>query len=216
MTSFRASAARPRLLARLMLALVMLAPFAAAQAFTATITAGTRAMYLRVGTGSATGNYSSGGTMQNNTTIDDLTATVPAAQIGNATPLAMTSTSSQGGSYYDGYAFCDAPAEVYIGGFYRRPSSTGSATLVATAPTNLTNAGGQTISFTDISWTSSGNGETGAQPIPAGTFAGGAQTLATFPTNSWRESCHTFTYANDTVVASGTYTGRVVYTLSAP
>ena len=42
------------------------------------------------------------------------------------------------------------------------------------------------------------------------------QALASFPVNTWRESCHAFRYANDAVVAAGTYTGRVVYTLSVP
>ena len=49
-----------------------------------------------------------------------------------------------------------------------------------------------------------------------GSFTGGTQTLATFPVNTWRESCHTFSYANAASVASGTYTGRATYTLSAP
>jgi hypothetical protein len=78
------------------------------------------------------------------------------------------------------------------------------------------NATGDTIPFSQISWTSSGIGDAGAQPIPAGTFTGGTQTLATFPVNTWRESCHTFSYANAASVASGTYTGRATYTLSAP
>lgn len=187
-----------------------------AQAFTVSISPGQRAIYLRVGTGSASANYSSGGTMQNNTTVDRVSVTVPAAQLGNGTPLPMTSSSSQGNSFYDGLAFCNAPAQVYVGGFYRRPNNSGTATLIATSPANLVNGSGQTISFTDISWTASGNGDTGAQPIPAGAFAGGTQTLASFPVNSWRESCHAFSYDNAAVVASGTYTGRVVYTLSAP
>jgi hypothetical protein len=34
--------------------------------------------------------------------------------------------------------------------------------------------------------------------------------------NTWNESCHTFSYANSSSVAAGTYTGRATYTLSAP
>jgi hypothetical protein len=78
------------------------------------------------------------------------------------------------------------------------------------------NASGDTIPFTQISWTSSGNGDAGAEPIPAGAFNGGTQTLTTFKVNTWNESCHTFSYANAASVASGTYTGRATYTLSAP
>jgi hypothetical protein len=81
---------------------------------------------------------------------------------------------------------------------------------------NLTNAGGNTIPFTQISWTSSGNSDTGAQPFPAGTFVGGTQTIGTINRNQWAESCHTFSYANTNFRAAGTYTGRVTYTLSAP
>ncbi len=189
-----------------------------ANAWTTTISAGTRSMYLRVGTGSTNGrNFSNSGTMVNNTLVDTVSVTVPAAQVGNGTAYAMTSDSSQGISHYEGYAFCNAPAQVYIGGYFRRPTAGATATLTATSPSNLVNESGQAIPFSQISWTSSGNGDgTAAQPIPAGSFAGGAQTLASFPVNTWRESCHTFSYANDELVAAGTYEGRVTYTLSAP
>lgn len=189
-----------------------------AHAWTTTITAGTRSMYLRVGTGSTSGlNFNSGGTMRNNTTVDTVSVTVPAAQVGSGNAVAMASDSGQGISHYEGYAFCNAPAQVYVGGYFRRPTSSATAILTATAPANLVNQSGQTIPFSQISWTASGNGDgTAAQPIPAGTFAGGAQTLASFQVNTWRESCHTFSYANDDVVAAGTYEGRVIYTLSAP
>ncbi|HEX3063088.1 MAG TPA: hypothetical protein VHP55_10450, partial [Usitatibacter sp.] len=115
------------------------------------------------------------------------------------------------------FSFCNPPAQIYIGGFYRLPGNTGTATLsVTTSAASLTNATGDTIPFSQISWASSGNGDTGAEPIPGGTFTGGTQTLTTFPVNTWRESCHTFSYANAASVASGTYTGRATYTLSAP
>ena len=52
--------------------------------------------------------------------------------------------------------------------------------------------------------------------IPAGTFNGGTQTLATVPANRYIENCHTFIYANSAVRAAGTYNGRVTYTLSSP
>ena len=146
-----------------------------------------------------------------------VSVSVPAAVLGNGVDQAMTTNAANGVSSWDGYAFCDVPAEVYIGGFFRFPGSSGTATLTVTAPASLTNAAGDTIPFSQITWTSSGNGDgSAAQPMPAGSFTGGAQTLASFPVNSWRESCHSFRYGNDAVVAAGTYTGRVVYTLSAP
>ena len=94
--------------------------------------------------------------------------------------------------------------------------NTGAATLIATSPASLVNATGNTIPFTQIRWTSSGNGDTGAQPFPAGAFVGGVQTIGSISRNQWAESCHTFTYSNSAVVAAGTYTGRVTYTLSTP
>jgi len=194
-----------------------LAAFApAAGAFTATLNPGTRAIYLRVGDGIYTGTYTGNGTPGNGGGVDVVSVTVPAAALGNGTDQVMTTTASSGVSNYDGYAFCNVPAQIYVGGFYRRSGSGGAATLTATVPAGLTNAQGESIAFSQISWTSSGNGDTGGQPIPAGTFQPGTQLLASFPINTWRESCHTFRYANDAVVGAGTYTGRVTYTLSAP
>ena len=186
-------------------------------AFTANIGTGTRAIFLQVGNGSFSGTYSAGGTPQNNATINVVSVAVPAAQVGSGTAQAMTSNSTQAASFYDNYSFCNPPGQIYIGGFYRLPGTSGTATLsVTTSAANLTNASGDTIAFSQISWTSSGNGDTGAEPIPGGTFTGGTQALTTFPVNTWRESCHTFSYANAASVASGTYTGRATYTLSAP
>ncbi|MFK3648480.1 hypothetical protein ACI2IY_08560 [Lysobacter enzymogenes] len=194
-----------------------LAGFApAAAAFTANLNPGTRAIYLRVGDGVYTGSYTGNGTPGNGGGIDVVSVTVPAAALGNGVDQVMTTTASSGVSNYDSYAFCNVPAQIYVGGFYRRSGSGGAASLTATVPAGLTNGQGQTIPFSQISWTASGNGDTGAQPIPAGTFQPGNQLLASFPINTWRESCHTFRYANDAVVGAGTYTGRVTYTLSAP
>ena len=206
---------RPR--ERALLAAVLALAAGSAIAFTANIGTGTRAIYLQVGNGSFTGTYSAGGTPGSNATVNLVSVTVPAAQVGSGTAQAMTSNSTQANSFYDNFAFCNPPAQVYIGGFYRLPTTTGTATLsVTTSAANLTNAGGDTIPFSQISWSSSGNSDTGAEPIPAGAFTGATQTLASFPVNTWRESCHTFSYANAGTVASGTYTGRATYTLSAP
>lgn len=201
---------------RTTLLLALLAGAAAAHAFTVSITPGTRALYLQVGNGSFTGTYNSGGIPGNNATVNVVSVTVPSAAVGNGVPQTMTSNSTQSTSYWDGFAFCNAPAQVYIGGFFRQPGSGGSATLSASAPAALTTPGGSTLPIGQINWTSTGNSDTGVQPIPAGTFTGGVQTLGTFGANTWNESCHTFSYANSAARDAGVYTGRVTYTLSAP
>src|SRR5206468_4334969 len=106
-----------------------------------------------------------------------------------------------------------------IGGLYRPPGlgGTGSATVTATVPAALVDAGGDTLSFARISWTTGGNGDSGSEPFPAGGFSAGAvQTVGTIAQNQWAESCWTFSYSNTTFPAAGTYTGRVLYTLTAP
>lgn len=202
---------------RALLAGVLGAGVSLACAYTVNINAGTRAIYLQVGNGSFTGTYSGGGTPGVNATINKVSVSVPAAQVGNGTAQQMTSDSTQAVSFYDNYSFCNPPTQVYIGGFYRLPGTTGTATLsVSTSAANLVDAAGDTIPFSQISWASSGNGDTGTEVIPGGAFTGGTQTLTTFKVNTWNESCHTFTYANAASVAAGTYTGRATYTLSAP
>ena len=92
----------------------------------------------------------------------------------------------------------------------------GTATLsVTTSAANLVNATGDTIPFSQISWTSTANGNT-SPDIAAGTFNGGTITLANIAAGTWVEDCHTFTYANTAVRAAGTYTGRATYSLSLP
>lgn len=185
-------------------------------AYTVTIGVGAKAAYLRVGDGTiAGGNYNGGGTPAANTTVNLVSVTVPAAVVGNTVDQAMTG-SGRLTSDLDGFAFCNA-GQVYISTFFRLPTAVSqSATLRVTSPTTLTNAGGNTIQISQISWTSSGNGDAGAQPIPAGTFTGGTQTLATLQSNLWNESCHSFVYGNDAIVAAGTYNARVTYTLATP
>ena len=188
----------------------------AAQAYTVTIGVGTKAAYLRVGDGSMSGGfYNAGGTPAPNATINLVQVTVPAASVGNTVDQTMTG-SGRMTSDYDGFAFCNA-GQVYIGGFFRTPgNAAATATVRVDAPNPLTETGGATIPISQISWTSSGNGDTGAQPFPAGTFTGGTQTLATLNRNLWAESCLTFRYGNDAIVAAGTYNARVTYTLATP
>jgi hypothetical protein len=180
-----------------------------------------RTIYLQVGVGTFTGgSYNQGGSPAVNGTINVVSVTVPAAQVGNGTAQAMTTNSTASISLLDNFAFCNLPGQLYVGGFFRATNASGgsnTATLVANVPANLTNAGGQTMPFSQISWTSSGNGDSGAQPFPAGTFpAGGTMSIGTIRRNQWAESCHTYSFLNSAVRAAGTYTGRVTYTLSAP
>src|SRR3546814_13621731 len=86
--------------------------------------------------------------------------------LGNGGNLAMTSNTTQSWSSYDNFVFCNVRQQVYVGGFNRGGwFSGGNGVLTVTAPANLTNANGDTIPFSQISWTSSGNGDTGAQPF---------------------------------------------------
>ncbi len=190
-----------------------------ALAYTATLTPQSpQTVYLQVGVGTFTADYINGGQPGNNTTINTVSATVASGVVGNRTAQAMTTNSTATVSFWDGYTYCSVPGQVYIGGFYRTTGGTTAAAVVkATVPAALTNATGQTIPFSKISWTSSGNGDTGSEPFPAGTFVNGAaQSVGSMASNTWNESCWTFSYLNDTVPAAGTFTGRVVYTLSAP
>ena len=188
-----------------------------AQAFSVGITPGTRSLFLQVGAGSMTGgtSFSAGGTPGNNATINSVSVTVPAASLGTGS-RAMSTDSTVTASAYDGRTFCTVPAQVYVGGFYRTPGTGANATLSATSPASLTNASGNTIAFTTVSWVSAGTADSGTT-IANGTFTGGAsQTLLSIARNTWFESCLQFSYANTLLVGSGTFTGRVSYTLTAP
>jgi len=210
---------------RIVAALLGIACAGGALAYTVTITASSpKAVYLQIGVGSLTGTstYNSGGTPGNTATVNKATVTVPAASLGNKTAQAMTTDSGVSQSSYDGYTYCTAGTQLYIGAFYRNPATTGAAVLTATVPATLTNATGNTIPFSQISWTSNGIGDTTAngflpEVFPGGTFVnGGIQNLGSVLVNRWAESCWTFAYANTVIPAVGTYTGRVFYTLTTP
>lgn len=200
--------------ARALVLFAVALPVAAAQAWVLNINAGPRGAFLQVGVGSYSGLHQSGGTPLNNTTVNIVSVTVPANQVGRGTAQAMTSNSTQSTSFYDGFTVCTPPAQVYIGGWVRTPTGAGSGVLSVTSPASLT-SGTRTIPFTQISWTSTALGNT-APDIPAGTFTGGTQALRTIAANTWVENCHTFSYANTVVPAAGTYTGQVTYTLVVP
>src|SRR5580704_16305535 len=169
----------------------------AALAYTATLTpASPLTVYLQVGVGSFTNNYINGGQPGNNATINTVSTTVAAAAVGNGTAQPMTTDSTVTQSYLDGFTYCSVPGQLYIGGFYRTTGGTTTAALVtATVPAGLTDGSGDSLPFSKIQWTSSGNGDSGAEPFPAGTFVnGGVQTVGSMASNTWNESCWTFSY----------------------
>lgn len=187
-------------------------------AFVVTINPGPKSLFLQVGTGTITGGtFNAGGTPGNNATINTASVTVPAASLG-AGSVAMTTNSTVTNSPFDNFTFCTVPSEMYIGGYYRNTNNGNPATasLTVTAPSTLTNAALNTISFNTISWISGGIGDAVAT-IPSGTFVGGAaQPLLTVARNTWFESCLSFNYSNAQIVSSGTFAGRATYTLAAP
>lgn len=211
-----------RLAARTSCLALLAAASCPAPAFTVAITAAApKTVYLQVGLGSFTGLYSTGGTPANNATVNKVSVAITAAALGNGTAQAMTTDSTQANSFYDNYVFCNVPQQLYIGGFYRTTGAgAGTVSVTATVPASLVDGTGDTIPFSQVSWTTGGNGplgDSGSQPFTAGTFTGGAvQTVGTIAQNHWAESCWTFSFRNNTFPAAGTYTGRVLYTLTAP
>ena len=209
---------------RLRRALCGAALFAAATAaysYTATLNPESpQTVYLQVGVGNFTNCYTCNpqGQPENNTTINNETVTVASSAVGNGAPQAMTTNSTATQSFWDYYVYCTVPSQLYIGGFYRTTgATTAAAQVIATVPTALTDTTGDTLPFSRIKWTSNGNGDTGGEPFPAGTFVnGGQQSVGAMASNTWNESCWTFSYSNTTVPPAGTYTGVVLYTLSAP
>lgn len=202
------------------LALLCAAEMAAAHAWSLTITSGGRRLFLHVGNGALSGPSGTlNGTGGVSGPINLVQVSVPLAQLGNGTSLAMTSDSTQSASLYgDNNITCPTPAsQVMVGAGYRRPgNNSGSAILSVASPASLTNANGDTIPISQISWTVTAPGSGNPGVIPAGTFNGGTQSLATLPGNTYIENCHTFRYGNNVVRPAGTYNARVTYTLIAP
>lgn len=208
-----------RLVTGACLALSCLGGLSSAHAWSLSIVAGDRRLFLHVGNGAVSG---ASGTLNaapgTSGAINLVQVTVPMAQMGTGTDLPMTSNSTQSVSLYgDGNTSCANPgSQVMIGAGFRRNSGATSATLTVNSPSALTNASGDTIPFSEISWTVSAAGSNAPNVIPAGTFNGGTQTLATVPGNTYIENCHSYVYGNNAVRAAGTYNGRVTYTLSSP
>ena len=209
-----------RWLAKACLVLCCGGELAAAHAWSLTVSGGTRRLYLHVGNGALAGSSGTmNGTEGRSGPINLVQVAVPVAELGNGVAQAMTSNSTESVSRYgDGYVTCPNPAsQVMVGAGYRRNGSApANATLSVSTPANLTNANGDTIPISQIRWTVSAPGSGSPNVIPAGTFSGGSQTLATVPGNTYIENCHTFSYANSVIRAAGTYNARATYTLTAP
>jgi hypothetical protein len=215
-------------------AALLVAVSGSAQGYTATLTpAAPKAVYLQVGNGTFAGIincmgsgsdcYTSGGTPVSNATVNSVSVTVATAAMGNGTAQPMTTNSTAANSFWDGYAFCSVPAQLYIGGFYRTTgAATAAAQVTATVPAALTDGTGGTIPFSQIKWTSSGNGDTAGngflpEVFPGGTFVnGGVQTVGSMASNTWNESCWSFSYLNTAVPGAGNYSGSVLYTMTSP
>jgi hypothetical protein len=185
--------------------------FEAAHAWTLTLNAAPRRVFLQVGNGQLN---------TNNASVNLVSVTVPALLLGNGTAQAMTSDSTQSRSPVDNFVVCTPPLQVYVGGSYQRSNGAdgpSSAVLQVTSQANLVSGSGDTIPFTEIRWTVStlGNDAT-PNVIPAGSFTGGTQLLANVPANRFIENCHSFSYANAAPRAAGTYNGQVTYTLATP
>lgn len=156
---------------------------------------------------------------QNSATVNTVSVTVPAAQVGTGVAQPMTSDSTQSRSPYDNFTVCSPPAQVYVGAAYQRRlnSQPASAQLQVTAPASLLNANNDAIPISEISWTVSAlGGDPNPTAIPAGTFTGGTQLLTTVAQGTLRENCHTFSFANTALRPEGVYKAQVTYTLSAP
>jgi hypothetical protein len=199
----------------------LFAAASAAHGYTATLyPESPQTVYLQVGVGNFTNCYTCNpeGQPENNTTVNNETVSVTAGAVGNGVAQAMTTNSTATQSSWDNYVYCSVPGQLYIGGFYRTTgATTAAAQVIATVPTALIDTAGDTLPFSRIKWTSSGNGDTGGEPFPAGTFLnGGQQSVGAMASNTWNESCWTFSYSNTTVAPAGTYTGVVLYTMSAP
>ena len=211
MTLRRPSFAQLRLAACLVAAFGALMP---AHAYTVGIASASRSLYLQVGAGNmAQGNPNSAG---NNSTQNNVTATVPvAALFTSGAAQTMNTDSTVMNSPIDGAAYCTPAGKVYVGSFFRTTgSSNNSATLTVSTPANLS-SGSATIPFSTISWTGTGSGQYDSE-IPSGSFSSTLLTLVSVAKNTWSESCLLFTYTNPGIMPAGTFTGTATYTLTAP
>lgn len=177
--------------------------FAAAPAHAATIAIGNGAGRLILQIGST------------NATINQVNISVPGANVGNGTAVTSTNVTPASPTCPANSVLIDVQAR-------SQNNNPRTATLSVDSSAPLT-AGGFTIPFSQVAWTSStpGGGPNGClnapTTIPSGTFSGApGQALISFTTSRRACVCAQFRYLNQSVVSAGTYAGRVTYTLSMP
>jgi len=158
-----------------------------------------KVLFLQVGTGAL---------YTNNTAVNLITFNVPAANVGDGTPISATAGSGDLGN--------GAVTAIVRG-------NNGAVTLNATAVGALSNGAGDTINFSEIVTTATTL--TTATALAAPTLTNGVSGNVTVPAVGKvvnRDARWTYTYANSAVVAPGTYggvnvnNGRVTYTAAMP
>ena len=144
-----------------------------------------RLLFLQVGTGTL---------LANNPTIDTITFTPAVGVIGDGSVVNATAGSGNLGN--------GAVTVRVIG-------NTGTVSLGATGPANLTNVASNTIPWTQIA-----TAVTGGATHPTINGTGTTFTPSNGAVNingTW-----TYTYLNANVPGAGTFTGQVLYTATAP
>lgn len=160
-----------------------------------------RILFLRVGTGTG---------FADNGAIDLISFNVPGASLGNGTSVAATAASGDLGNGA-------VTARVLGNG--------GNVTLTSTTLGALSNGAGSTISYSQIETAVTALGGVPGAAMPHPTLADtgtGSVALASTAGIVDRGATWTFSYANDNLVAPGTYggagvnNGRVTYTATTP
>lgn len=163
-------------------------------------------LYVRIGTGNGIG-------AANNTTVDGITFTVPATNIGDGTVVAGVG----------GDLNVVTPGSVTVRVFSNFGSGVG---LNAAAGGQLTSSGGDTIAWTDIAvataalaaTTTGYTNGTLAHPVLTGAGVGTSVAIAAVSRLVRQETKWTFTYTNATAKPAGSYgagtgtNGRLTYT----
>lgn len=156
-------------------------------------------LYLRVGAGSP---------LATNTTINQITFNLPGASLGNGAPISATAGSGDIGN--------GTVTARLIG-------NNGNVSLSASTTGPLSNAAGDTISYSQIATTAATL--TSASALPAPVLGDGVVNTTVVPAVSKvvnRDAQWTYTYLNNTIPAVGSYGGvntngsRVTYTASMP
>ncbi len=158
-----------------------------------------KVLFLQVGTGTS---------LAANGTVNLIDFVVPAANVGDGTPIAATATS---GDLANGVVTA------------RVIGNNGAVTLTSTSSGALNNGSGDTISFGQIS--GAATALTSATPLAIPAIVDGGTTTTTVPAAGKivnRDAKWTFSYLNAAAVPPGTYggvntnNGRVTYTASMP